>query len=102
MQDGTGDIDRIVEGEHLHDLGRRIVGMRQPARQFGPGHLFDFIGQPADHLAENANLLFVELAFDENIGRVPQRFRPAFRRATRNRVVQVFQSVTDFSHRAIQ
>jgi hypothetical protein len=88
-----------IERQHLHDLDRRVARMRQPPRQFGARVLLDFIGKARDHLAENANLLFAELAFDENVGSMPQRFGTALSGAASNRIVEVLQGVSDFSHR---
>ena len=62
--------------------------------QFGelrPRGDLDLVGKPADDLAEHADLVVAIAAGDQNIGRMPQRLRPAFVGAARDRVVQILQ-----------
>ena len=72
--------------------------MGEPPREFGARALLDFIGEPGDHLAENADLLFAELAVDKDLGRMPQRLGAVLARAPANRIVEILQRVRDFRH----
>ena len=66
----------------------------QAAISFGelrPRGDLDLVGEPPDDLAEHADLVVAVAAGDQDVGRMPQRLRPALVGAARDRVVQILQ-----------
>ncbi len=88
-QHRTGDFDRIVKGELMDDLDRRVVDRRQTLRELGARGKLDLVGETIDHLAERRNILFAIATGNQKIGRVPERPRAAFRRPSRDGLLQV-------------
>jgi hypothetical protein len=66
-----------------------MVERRHPLRELGAGDELDLVGEPIDHLAEGRDVLLAIAAGDQEIGRVPQGPRAAFRRPARDRLFEV-------------
>ena len=66
-----------------------MVDPRHPLRELGAGDEFDFVGEPVDHLAEGRDVLLAIAAGDQEIRRVPQRPRAAFRRPARDCLLEI-------------
>jgi hypothetical protein len=90
-EDGTGDVNRIVKGELVNNLGRRVVDPGKSPCELDPGCYFDFLLQPAYHLAEHPDFVVGVPPGYQQIGRIPQRSLAAFGRAPRNRDIQFLQ-----------
>ena len=85
---GTGDLDLVVEGEFVDDIDRGAVEGGQPPRQPRAGRDFDFVREPPDDCAEGPYLVIAVAAGDHQVGGMPQGPHPAFRRASRDRLVE--------------
>ena len=86
-----GYVDLVVEGELMDDAERRMVARRHQLGELRARSDLDLVGEPADDLAEHADLVVAVAARDQEIRRVPQRPRTTFVAATRDRVVQILQ-----------
>ena len=53
----SGHRDRVIEGEHAHELGGRIAHTRQPVRKFGARLDLDFDSHALQHIVEQLDLL---------------------------------------------
>ncbi|MGY4622299.1 hypothetical protein ACVWY3_000055 [Bradyrhizobium sp. USDA 4486] len=90
-QHGAGDLDLVVEGELLDDVERGVIAGCHQLGELRPRRHLDLVGEPADDLAEHADLVVAVAARDQDVGRMPQRLRAALVGAARNRVVQILQ-----------
>src|SRR5437868_9847410 len=61
---------------------------------------FDFVCEPADHLAEGPYLVVTVTARDHHVRGVPQRPLAAFGRSSRNRFVELLQNRSFNTHLA--
>ena len=66
----AGDVDVVVEGEHVNDVGRRIGERRDALRQSGAGLALDGVDEPRHDVVEHADLLFgiARGVVDEEVG----------------------------------
>ena len=83
------DLDRIVEGEFVDDVGRRTTELGHAAGELRARSKLDLLRQAPDHLAEGADLVLAIAAGDQKIGRIPQRSLAAFSRSPRDRVIKI-------------
>ena len=69
-QHRAGDVDIVVEGQHVNDVGRRIGDRRDALRQPGAGLALDGVDEPRHDVVEHADLLFgiARGVVDEEIG----------------------------------
>ena len=79
----TGHRDVVVVRELAHQLGRRVRDRRERLRHFGARLGLDLDDQPAQHVVEQPDVIFVEVrrAVDEQIGDALDASRPLFLRA---------------------
>ena len=82
-QHRTGHRDVVVVRELAHQLQRRVGDRRQRLRHFGARLGLDLDDQPAQHVVEQADVIFVEMrrAVDEQIGDALDGRRPLVLRA---------------------
>ena len=78
-QHRAGDVDIVVERQHMDDVRRRIGDRRQALGQFGAGLVLDGVDQPRHDIVEDADLLFgIALGVvDEEIGDAGENIDPA-------------------------
>src|ERR1700722_16522645 len=94
LQDGAGDIDRIVKGELVDDVDRGVVDTSQPSGELRAGRDFNLIREPADAPAKRPNLVVAIAAGYQEIGRMPQCPHAAFRRSPTHRLVEITEKRT--------
>ncbi|MGY3343044.1 hypothetical protein ACVWYK_001813 [Bradyrhizobium sp. USDA 4470] len=83
------DLDLVIEGKLLDDVERGVIATRHQFGELRPRGDLDLVGEPADDFAEHADVVIDIAACDQKVGRMPQRFGPAFVGTTRDRVVQI-------------
>ncbi len=98
LEDGSGDIDRIVKGKRVEDIDRRVVEVGQPLRELHAGRDLDLAREPADDGAEGLDFILAKAAAGHQIGGMPQRTLPAFRRSARNDLVEPFEQWICLGH----
>ena len=101
LQDRSGNLDRVVEGQLVNDVDRRFVVARNPLSKLCAGRDLNLIGETANDLAERLYLFVAITARDHQIGRMPQGLGAAFGRAARNRVVKILKIGFCLSHPSI-
>ena len=79
----TGHRDVVVVRELTHQFERRVGDRRQRLRHFGARLGLDLDDQPAKHVVEQPDMVFVEVrrAVDEQIGDALDGRRPLVLRA---------------------
>jgi hypothetical protein len=87
----AGDRDVVIVGELPHQLQRRIGDRGETQRDFGARLGLDFEDELAQHVVEQADVVFVESlgAVDEQIGDLFEHLRALFVRAVLNDVFEL-------------
>src|SRR5258708_14020697 len=91
-EDGTGDLDLVVKGKLVDDIDRGLVEAGDLLRKLRARRDLDLVREPPDDLAKSPYLLFAVAAGAHQVGGMPQRPQPAFRRSTRDRLVKILQA----------
>ena len=84
----------------MDDIDRSPVKAGQLPCKLRARRDFDFIREPADHLAEGPYLVVAVTARDHHVRRVPQRSLAAFGRSSRDRFVELLQNRSFNAHLA--
>src|SRR5437588_9571205 len=84
----------------MDDIDRSPVKAGQLPCKLRARRDFDFIREPADHLAEGPYLVVAVTARDHHVRGVPQRPLAAFGRSSRDRFVELLQNRSFNTHLA--
>ena len=84
----------------MDDIDRGAVKAGKLSCELRARRDFDFIREPADHLAEGPYFVVAVTARDHHVRGVPQRPLAAFRRSSRDRFVEFLQKRTYITHLA--
>src|SRR5258708_24440061 len=90
-EEGSGDLDLGVKGKRVDDIDGGLVEGGELLRKLRARRDLDLVREPPDALAKSPYLVFAVAAGDHQVGGMPQRPQPAFRRSTRDRLVKILQ-----------